>query len=232
MKLLLIDTALEQATISIAEDKKLIDSIKSSDQKNHASFIQQAIKDLLEGNKISTNDIDVIAVNNGPGSYTGLRVGLSTAKGLCYGLNKKLVLINTLELIAFAAIEEIRKSNNSLTDFVFVPMVDARRMEVFTAVYDASLKSIALPFAHILSAESFEKELAQSKVAFSGNGSQKASSILNNSNAIFLQQNYSPLHFLMLVNKKIEELSFANLAYSEPFYVKEFFSTQKSAASH
>src|SRR5205814_5136447 len=139
-----IDTALEIASLGLAEDGIMIQSIENDQQKDHAAWIHVAIKNLFEKTGKTIDQLDAVAVSNGPGSYTGLRVGLSTAKGLCYALNIPLITVGTLQVMALNAVQALAKSDlqsadhggeNELGDILFCPMIDARRMEVFTAVY-------------------------------------------------------------------------------------------------
>src|SRR5665647_1745116 len=140
-----IDTATESAIISISEKDKIIDSVTNSNQKDHASFLQPAIKNLLQKADLSINKLNAIAVTAGPGSYTGLRVGMASAKGLCYALKIPLITINTLEVMALSSLKQIHDPSA-----LYCPMIDARRMEVFTAVYDHHLTEIIKPCSMIL----------------------------------------------------------------------------------
>src|SRR2546423_5943119 len=132
-----IDTALEEACISLAENDRIIKYAINDNQKDHATWLQPAIKNLFEESGIKTDQLHAVGVSNGPGSYTGLRVGLSTAKGLCYALKIPLITICSLEVIAFSAKREATE--------LICPMIDARRMEIFTAVYDKTLAQIVTP---------------------------------------------------------------------------------------
>jgi len=134
---------------------------------------------------LQLKDIDAIAVTNGPGSYTGLRVGLSSAKGLCFALNKPLILLNTLEVMALASIEQPENST------LFCPMIDARRMEVFTALYDRNLSVVIAPCAMVLDNQSFIDKLANNKIVFSGSGSSKLQELNLGDNAIISSIQYS-----------------------------------------
>ncbi|HYM94444.1 MAG TPA: tRNA (adenosine(37)-N6)-threonylcarbamoyltransferase complex dimerization subunit type 1 TsaB, partial [Chitinophagaceae bacterium] len=154
-------------------------------------------------------------------SYTGLRVGLSTAKGLCYALNIPLINISTLEIMAFAASKEE-------TDLL-CPVIDARRMEVFTAVYTKTLEKILNPQAVILNKDSFSRLLSTNKVLFFGNGSQKVQALISSSNAIFKPIVYSATDMISLSYNCFFRQNFADLAYTEPVYIKKFFSTGRKS---
>lgn len=164
-------------------------------------------------------DINAVAVSNGPGSYTGLRIGLSAAKGLCYALQIPLITIGTLQMMAQAA----KNSEANL----FCPMIDARRMEVFTALYDSEGNEVMKPAALILDENSFAEELKESRILFFGNGAGKFKDICSNSNAIFKDIEAEASHLAKISQQKFTAGDFAALAYSEPYYVKEFFTTQK-----
>ena len=233
-----IDTATEHASVCISENEKLLCIEKSFEQKDHASFIQPAIKKLFENIHQQISSIDAIAVTAGPGSYTGLRVGLATAKGLCYALNKPLILLNTLEVIAQACINEqsnivatnnlqpaINNGESHTTNFLFCPMIDARRMEVFTALYDSELQAIIKPAAVILEEDSFKNYLDKQRIVFSGSGSGKFKKIIRHPNAIFSEVQHSARHMITLSVEFFSHKQFADIAYSEPFYLKEFFTT-------
>ncbi len=228
--LLNIDTATEYASVCLSKNAEVIAMEESEDQKNHASFVHPAIQRLSEISGCRLNNIDAIAVTYGPGSYTGLRVGLATAKGLCYALNKPLLLINTLEVIAQAAIEAIQNSGLKIgndkpaaTNTVFCPMIDARRMEVFTAIYSKDMQALTAPAAITLTEQSFIDILQNNRIVFSGSGHHKLEKLIQHSNALFLKKHHTSLHLSYLSYKAFSKKQFANLAYSEPFYLKEVF---------
>lgn len=218
-----IDTALETAVISICENDKVLSFTTNSNQKDHASFLHVAIKDLLQKAGLPINKLNAITVTSGPGSYTGIRVGMASAKGLCYALHIPLITINTLEVIALSAINQIQ-DNSAL----YCPMIDARRMEVFTAVYDADLKEIIQPASIILN-ESYLKELLKSnKIYFSGNGALKLKDIVINENAFYTDKGTGPGSMAKLAHEKFITSDFADVSYASPMYLKEFYTVQKA----
>lgn len=226
--LLHIDTALEQASVFLSYYGKVITSKQSTEQKNHASFIQVAIKELLAEAKESLQNINAVSVVNGPGSYTGLRVGLATAKGICYAINKPLITLNTLDLMALSLINNSNKivtNNENNLPILFCPLIDARRMEVFTALYNINLQALIPPTAMVLNEQSFETELKNNIIIFNGNGHLKLKQVLNNTNAVFTSVNYNFSTIITAAENKYTQSSFADIAYSEPFYIKEFYST-------
>lgn len=157
-----------------------------------------------------------VAVSTGPGSYTGLRVGLSAAKGLCYALSIPLIGINTLQMMAAAAQEN--------TSELLCPMIDARRMEVFTAIYDQSLQKVLPPTNMILDENSFADRLTENPILFFGNGSKKAEGIINHPNARFADVSATAENMVALAAEKFKREEFLDLAYSEPYYGKDFHS--------
>lgn len=212
-----IDTALETASVCLAHDEECVGLLENNYQKDHASWLHVAIEKLVSDSGIQLRDIDAFAVSAGPGSYTGLRVGLSAAKGLCYALNKPLISVGTLEVIAHAAAK-------TGTDFSFLcPVIDARRMEVFMAVYDQNLEEIQAPAAHILDSNSFLTILGKGKVVFAGNGANKLRKHIVHPNAIFNNIRATAGDMALISLAKYMTKKFEDLAYTEPYYVKEFF---------
>lgn len=226
--LLCIDTATEYAGICISDGTNVLGAEENRDQKNHGSFVQPAIHALCNRLNININRLHAIAVSAGPGSYTGLRVGLSTAKGLCYALQKPLIMINTLDVMAYAAMQETANRQPATTGLLFCPMIDARRMEVFTALYDAELKYLSKPAASILTDITPGFFPYGKKIVFSGSGSRKFKEISTDENFYFIESEHTVHHLAALAIKAFEQKQFANLAYSEPYYVKEFFNPAHS----
>jgi len=220
--LLNIDTATEQAGVCLSRGEEILAFEQTADPKNHASFLHPAIQRVMQTAGYSLAAINAVAVTGGPGSYTGLRVGLSAAKGLCYALNKPLIMVNTLHVMAFAAITCRKQTAGAEDDMLFCPMIDARRMEVFTAMYTPGLKVIIPPAAMVLGEASFSEELEKNHIVFSGSGSAKAK-VINHSNAVFSQVSYSAKHLAALALMAYNTSQFANLAWCEPFYLKEFY---------
>lgn len=214
-----IDTASERAHVSIAEDGVILEVLYSETQKEHASFLQTAIRELSKKSGVSLPEVDAIAVTVGPGSYTGLRVGMASAKGLCYALQKPLITINSLEALAYSAVDLYPDYDESV---LLCPMIDARRMEVFTAIYKKDISIQQAPFALILDEFSFTKELSSNKILFFGNGSHKWMSISKHQNALYSNINLQPKSFSKRSFSLFSKNIFTDVAYSEPFYLKEF----------
>jgi tRNA threonylcarbamoyladenosine biosynthesis protein TsaB len=218
-----IDTSTETAHVSIAKDGTVLQAMFNKEQNNHAAFLQPAIKKILIDAEISMHEIDAVAVTEGPGSYTGLRIGMASAKGLCYALNKSLITIGTLEVLTNAAIEIIQQQSSINQNALLCPMIDARRMEVFTAVYDMKLKNIMPPSAVVLDDKSFEDLFSHNHISFFGSGSEKWKAICKNANAFFYDIAISVNAMSKLSKQKFDKKKFADIAYSEPLYIKEFY---------
>jgi len=215
-----IDTATEVASVCISEKDEVLGAIGNEDQKQHASFLQAGIKSLLDTCGIKFNDLSAVSVTAGPGSYTGLRVGIASAKGFCYALKIPLILLNTLEVMATAAI----KSHKTEGVVLFCPMIDARRTEVFTAVYNEDMEEIIFPCVMKIENNSFSKLLDKQKIFFMGSGAKKTSAVINHPNAIFANFRISPIQALAyLSSQSFKNQSFADVALADALYIKEFF---------
>ena len=220
--LLNIDTATEQASVCLGMDANILAIEQAQGQKTHASFIQPAIQKVMQKTGYRLQNIDAVSVTGGPGSYTGLRVGLSTAKGLCYVLKKPLIMVNTLQIMAYACTQAQKQLGNVVTNVLFCPMIDARRMEVFTALYTDMLNQVLSPMAMVLDENAFCMQLLHKKIIFSGSGSHKAK-IIQHPNAVFTELSYSAENLHMQSLMAYEASKFTDLAYSEPIYIKEFY---------
>jgi tRNA threonylcarbamoyladenosine biosynthesis protein TsaB len=212
--ILCIDTAVQGSSICLLQNDSVVAFAENSDQKESAAWLQVAIKQLLLEQEISMQQLNAVAVSAGPGSYTGLRVSMASAKGLCYALNIPLIALNTLKVMASAALQE--KSD------LLCPMIDARRMEVFTAVYNKQLEEVIAPHPLILQAASFDQLLSTQTITFFGNGSSKFQTLLQHPNAHFSTLEINATAMASLAFQQFQNKAFADLAYSEPYYGKEF----------
>lgn len=217
--LLLINTALETASVSLAKEGRPGPEKKLTSQREHASFLHTAMSELVKIEGISLKELSAVGVIAGPGSYTGLRVGLSAAKGICFALNLPLITVNTLEWMANSA-------KNEQVDLL-CPMIDARRMEVFTATFNRKLDLVAPPSALILDEKSFSDELKGQKILFFGSGSQKFSTLISHPNALFKSIEPGAESFTEIAWNLYQKEIYADLAYTEPLYVKDFYTTFK-----
>lgn len=222
-----IDTATEQAGVCLSLNGQVLALQETFEQKNHASFLQPAIQQVAKDAGYTLQQLDAIAVSAGPGSYTGLRVGLASAKGLCYALNKPLIMLNTLTIMASASVQARKKEGADTGSYAFCPMIDARRMEVFTAIYTADLEEVEAGSAKILDENSFIDVLNNKTVIFTGSGSIKAKNIIKHPNAVFAEARYSVGEMAVLSGEAYRNQDFSDLAYSTPFYLKEFYKPVK-----
>lgn len=221
---LLIYTATAHASVCMSKDGAVIASLETTDQKSHASFIQPAIETLCKQTGISLNTIDAIGISIGPGSYTGLRVGMATAKGIAYALGKPLIGINTLQIIAAATKGKYPNHQSAICT-----LLDARRMEVFTGIYAHSLEPLTASTALILDPRSFENELNKEAILFVGDGAEKFKVICAHPNAHFdTHISYGALDMLALTENAFASANFLDLAYSEPLYIKAFHDNRKT----
>jgi tRNA threonylcarbamoyladenosine biosynthesis protein TsaB len=224
-----IDTATEYAGICLSDNGNYIGKEEHLNQKNHASFLQPAIRQILEKTGKKLNELDAVAVTGGPGSYTGIRVGMSSAKGLCFALNKPLIVINTLLVIAQAALEEQHVLGNRVdANTIFCPMIDARRMEVFASVYDWNLLEIKKSGAFTLEDDFFNNFLKNQKVVFCGTGAKKIVDNQLKLNMFISESQHSVNQMIKHSEAAYFAKEFANLATVEPLYVKEFFNPKSS----
>ena len=226
-RIILIETSTALCSAAIAENGKITAYRESSAPKAHASLTAVFIQEMLEENGLSTADCDAICVSMGPGSYTGLRVGVSTAKGLCFGSGKPLLAVGTLDtLVAQAAEISETESPEFISGLKYIiPMVDARRMEVYTAVFTPDGKQISETSPVIVDENSFAEQLAEGPVLFIGDGAGKCADVISHPNARFLQCNPKASSMVKPAFDAYNEKRFKDVAYFEPFYLKEFVAT-------
>ena len=224
-RILCVDTSSFICSVSVFENLSLISSNSTEVEKSHSKLIIQLIDQSLKDAKIKINEVDAFAVSMGPGSYTGLRIGVSTIKGLCYSLEKPLISINTLEILSKSALNHI----NNYNDFFICPMIDARRMEVFTKMLDNDFNEVEKDKALILDDKFFNDIGGGKSIYFFGDGSNKFQKITNNKNFHFIDNIISSSkHMGELANIKYENNQFENLTTFEPFYIKDFFIVNKN----
>ena len=223
-RLILIETSTALCSAALAEDGVITSYRESSAPKAHASLTAVFIQEMLEEKGLTIADCDAVCVSKGPGSYTGLRVGVSTAKGLCFGSGKPLIAISTLDiLVAQSQIPEDLK--------YIVPMVDARRMEVYAAVYEIAaqagndVRQITETAPAIIDENSYSDILEKGKVLFIGDGAGKCADVIKHPNATFVQCWPKASAMLEPAMKAYKEKRFEDVAYFEPFYLKEFVAT-------
>jgi tRNA threonylcarbamoyladenosine biosynthesis protein TsaB len=218
-RILQIDSSLSVASVSVSLNGALLGSNTHAAQMDHAAFMQTGIRDLLLQTNSSASDIAAVAVVSGPGSYTGIRVAMASAKGLAYAWKKPLITVNSLELLAHAAIQEHPVKEPSF----WIPQIDARRMEVFTACYDQNGQEAIAPFACILDEQAYLEQLNDRNTYFLGNGAAKWEKICKHLNARFIPTPSTENSFSVLAHQRYQNQQFTDLLWSEPYYVKEFY---------
>lgn len=219
-----IETSTEVCSVALCKDDKVIALRENKEGLNHAKLLTIFVEEVMKETKLSFKEIDAVGISKGPGSYTGLRIGVSTAKGLCYGAKLPLIAIDTLNSLC---VEAIKRSENIDENTWFCPMLDARRMEVFCAFYDKNNKQKKDISAVIIDLDSFKEILDERKVIFFGNGADKCKEIIIHENAIFIENiQCSAKNMLALSNEAFENKIFEDLAYFEPFYLKDFVAIQ------
>jgi len=220
-----IETSTAVCSAALAKDGKLVACKESSEPNVHAEKLAVFIAEIMKEEGLSYSNLDAIAVGTGPGSYTGLRIGTSTAKGLCYSLDKPLIAIPTLKAMALASSVSANRK-----DIYYCSMIDARRLEVYTAIYDFDGNEILPTEAKILQADSFTDILKDHEIAFAGDGMPKMKSLSppNDTKRIWLDEVYaSAKNMLLLSEEYFTKKQFADVAYYEPFYLKDFVAGKK-----
>jgi tRNA threonylcarbamoyladenosine biosynthesis protein TsaB len=223
-----LETATRICSVALASDGKILGIKESDEERSHAGMLTLFIDDLLKEHALKTTSLDAIAVSMGPGSYTGLRIGVSTAKGLSYALHKPLIGVPTLYALSSAIAQNklVKELEGDDTQVLLCPMIDARRMEVYTALYNTDGQIRETISAKIIEKDSFDKNLDQHTIVFFGNGSAKCKEIIKHPNAYFLDGIECSAGFLVEPSEKaFQQKNFENVAYFEPFYLKDFVAT-------
>jgi tRNA threonylcarbamoyladenosine biosynthesis protein TsaB len=222
-----IETSTEVCSVVLAKDGEFLFEKESAEGLNHSELLTVFIEELFAENNLQMNILDAVAVSKGPGSYTGLRIGVSVAKGLCYALEIPLIAVGTLDALGFFASQSLNRNGTTLEDsLLFCPMIDARRMEVYTTLYNAKGENIQPVSAEIIDENSFSSFLKDHKIQFFGNGAAKCKSLLTHPNALFEGPSITSARFMQnLTEKKYNNNEFENVAYFEPFYLKDFVAT-------
>jgi tRNA threonylcarbamoyladenosine biosynthesis protein TsaB len=211
---------LEEAIVALGKDGKIIGELTNIETHSHASFIQVAIATVLERQQIAITDLDAIVVTLGPGSYTGLRVGLATAKGIAYALQKPLIGLSTLGALAAAAVQ-LSPTTIELSTQIFA-MIDARRMEIFGAIYDTSINPKVQEQSMVLDQTKWNSLINQPTICI-GNGHHKTKDFASTHNMTYLDGSYSSQMLLDLAMEKWTAGQFEELAYVGPNYLKEVY---------
>ena len=220
-----IETSTEVCSVALTSEGQVLDHRENYDGQTHATLLSQYVKEMLDYVRSRELNLDAIAVSIGPGSYTGLRIGLSEAKGLAFGLQVPLIGVNTLQLLTVSTMFNHFIEEDNL---LYVPMIDARRMEVYTAAYNAALEPVLEPQAMILDENSFGDLLQQGHtLVLMGNGSDKAREVLTRDGVRFIS-GIKPVavEMMALAERAFRQQDFIDVAYSTPLYLKEFQATK------
>lgn len=217
-----IETATNVCSVAVSQNGELIFYRKETEGPSHSSILGVYVDEAVREMRSKAIAIDAVAVSCGPGSYTGLRIGVSEAKGLCFGLNVPLIALETLKVMAYRVALEA----NLDADTLLCPMLDARRMEVYDAIFGNGLVKLKDTAADIVDESTFGDVLAGHKVAFFGNGADKCKEVITNENAIFVDDIYPRAKdMIALAEEAFDSKAFVDVAYYEPFYLKEFVGT-------
>jgi tRNA threonylcarbamoyladenosine biosynthesis protein TsaB len=222
-----IESSTEVCSVSLAKNGTSIQTLENLTGQNHAMLVTVYIQEILLSQGFTFNQLDAIAVSGGPGSYTGLRIGVAAAKGICYASGLPLIAITSLEAMSQHVISHhIEYMLPKDEELFFCPMIDARRMEVYTAIYNHKEEMIREIKADIIDHLSFLSYLEKGKMFFFGNGATKCKNAITHPNAYFLDQVTTSANYMTnLSEKAFQEKNFVDIAYYEPFYLKDFVAT-------
>lgn len=222
-----IETSTEVCSVTLAKNGETLFQKESSEGLNHSQMLSVFIEDLFKVNGIGFDKLDAVAVSKGPGSYTGLRIGVSVAKGLCYGLDIPLISVGSIESMGqYVALNPAEYAAENHDDMLFCPMIDARRMEVYTALFNSKGEELTPVTAEIIDENSFSAYFEKHPILFFGNGAEKCRAKLTHPNALFTGPEKTSARFMQsLSEKKYNKREFENVAYFEPFYLKDFVAT-------
>jgi tRNA threonylcarbamoyladenosine biosynthesis protein TsaB len=221
--ILLIETSTPICSVSLSRGTELLAFRESHEGLSHATLTAVFIDEVMKEANVKLEDLDAVAISKGPGSYTGLRIGMSIAKGLCYALNKPLIAISSLQALAQTASKFYDKNH------LFIPMIDARRMEVYSAVYDAKGKCLRDVQADIIDENSYA-EFAKQPIVLLGDGAKKCEDVFKTNSQIRIDETlkFSSKNMISLAQTAFDNKVFENVAYFEPFYLKDFIAGKPS----
>ena len=223
MILLHIETSTSVCSVAASENGTLLMQKINTEGMNHAKLLSVFIAEIIDYLTSLDKKIDAVSLSRGPGSYTGIRIGTATAKGLCFGYDVPLIAVDTLQVMATSAREKIEKlQNNDL----LCPMIDARRMEVYDEIFSANLSSVEAVKADIIDENSFAEQLENQKMFFFGDGSDKCKEVITHPNAVFVPHVCPEAKYMIaLAESKFTAKEFEDIAYFDPLYLKEFQAT-------
>jgi tRNA threonylcarbamoyladenosine biosynthesis protein TsaB len=218
-----IETGGDNCSVALSKGTDIV-ALRESAGREHSKLLSVFIDEILRNSGLAYSDIDAVAVSRGPGSYTGLRIGAATAKGICYGVDKPLIAINSLLSLASVCSDIFTPD---LSSMLYCPMIDARRQEVYTALFDTSLRQLSETEAMIISEHSFANLLSTRRICFFGSGSDKCRAIIHSPNAVFIEVENSASGLVRPAVAAFVDRQFEDTAYFEPFYLKDFVVTEK-----
>jgi len=228
-----IESSTELCSVALSQGSRCVAFRDDSEGRNHSSLLTVFVDDILNTQGVSAKDLDAVAFSSGPGSYTGLRIGLSAAKGLCFGGDLPLIAVPTLQAmsVGFALQKEMLLSHPlGIVDdgALLCPMIDARRMEVYTGLYDMDGREIEAVSAEIITEQSFSVWLERGRVYFFGNGAAKCRSTISHVNAVFVESfAHSSQYMIPFALRAYNDKQFVDTAYFEPYYLKDFIAGSK-----
>jgi tRNA threonylcarbamoyladenosine biosynthesis protein TsaB len=219
-----LESSTEVCSVSLSRDGELVDFIENTEGQNHARLLSVYASQVLKNNQTEFGQLNAVSISKGPGSYTGLRIGVSLAKGICYVNQIPLIAISSLmAMSSFVSSNRQQFQLPSGNNLLFCPMIDARRMEVYTALYDRNNTEIEPVSAKVIDNFSFNRELSNHKIVFFGNGSAKCRAEIKHPNALFIHDIKTSAQFMCsLAQEAFENNQFEDVAYFEPFYLKDF----------
>ena len=224
-----IESATPLCSVSLAKEGRVVSIRETLEEKSHARLLSVYIQEIMDELGMEVSDLDAVAVGKGPGSYTGLRIGVSTAKGICFGADLPLLAINTLQIICNQLIMNSDLPIRALlkeSSTIICPMIDARRMEVYYALFNNYCEELSAPVAKIIDNQTFLSYLEKHNIIFTGSGMSKCKEILDHPRALFIDNIHpSTVSLANLSYKAFRKNEFVNLAYFEPFYLKDFIGT-------
>jgi tRNA threonylcarbamoyladenosine biosynthesis protein TsaB len=226
--ILSLETSEKVCSIALSENYDLIGTLDIKEEKSHASMLTVLIEKLLHEKDIDIKELDAVAISKGPGSYTGLRIGMSVAKGICYALNIPLISVNSLQIMCIGLVQsgKLKKMDKPTDNVILCPMIDAKRMEVYSALFDLNAEIVSEIEALTVNESSFKEMLNSKLVIFFGSGVGKCKSVIQHQNAYYIE-NFFP-HASYMISIAFDSFSqnkFENVAYFEPYYLKDFVTT-------
>ncbi|MGE4586631.1 MAG: tRNA (adenosine(37)-N6)-threonylcarbamoyltransferase complex dimerization subunit type 1 TsaB [Mangrovibacterium sp.] len=220
--LLNLESSTEVCSVSLAKDEALVDLLENTEGRNHARLMSVFVQEIMQRNRLDFKQLGGIAVSKGPGSYTGLRIGVSLAKGLCYANRLPLIAVSPLQSMASQVLSGDYKLPEA-ESLLLCPTIDARRMEVYMALYDRRNREVEAVSARVIDKHSFDSLLERGPLVFFGNGSEKLRPVISHAKAVFIANIKTSAQFMCSLSyRAFTNKQFADLAYFEPFYLKDF----------